>query len=116
LKAPPLPTGKKPLFNLSNRLVNKVGNGGFSLRKISSHKRWSFLTRFLFKWLPKNEDIIWSLFVPFKKPSSREALLFAFELQPSRSFELTNHQLPFGCHAWQKYEHGFWEKYIKKGY
>lgn len=114
LEAPPITSGKKPLINLSKKLVNKVGNGGLSLRKISSHKKWSFWATWMFKLLPKNEDIIWTLFVPLKKPSSKEALYFAFERNPAQSFELTQHQLPFGCHAWQKYQPDFWRRYIKK--
>lgn len=114
LEAPPVTSGKKPLVNLSKRLVNKVGNGGLSLRKVKSHEKWSFWASLLFKFLPKNEDMIWTLFIPLKKPSVQEALFFAFERNPAQSFELTQHQLPFGCHAWQKYQPDFWKKYIKK--
>lgn len=112
LDAPPILSGKKPLVNLSKRLVNQVGNGGFSLRKIASHLKWSWWVSLLFKFFPKNEDALWTLFVPFKKPSPKKALLFAFERNPKKSFELTQQRLPFGCHAWQKYEPHFWNKYI----
>ncbi|MFC6103921.1 DUF5672 family protein [Olivibacter domesticus] len=114
LEAPPITSGKKPIINLSKKLVNKVGNGGLSLRKVNSHIRWSNWVSLLFKFLPKNEDLLWTLFVPFKKPSAKEALLFAFERNPAQSFELTQHRLPFGCHAWQKYQPEFWRKYIVK--
>jgi len=114
LEPPPITSGKKPLFDLSKRLVNKVGNGGLSLRKIQSHIKWSFWASILFKLLPKNEDMIWTLFVPFKKPKIKEALLFAFERNPERSFELTGQTLPFGCHAWEKYQPHFWQRFIKK--
>jgi len=114
LEPPPIPPGKKPIVNLSKRLVNQVGNGGLSLRKIKSHIKWSFWATWMFMLLPKNEDIIWTLFVPFKKPSANEALHFAFERNPTQSFERTHHRLPFGCHAWQKYQPDFWSKYIKK--
>ena len=114
LEAPPISSGKKPIINLSKKLVNKVGNGGLSLRKVDSHIRWSNWVSLLFKFLPKNEDMLWTLFVPFKKPSAKEALLFAFERNPEQSFELTQHRLPFGCHAWQKYQPEFWRKYIVK--
>lgn len=114
LEAPPITSGKKPIIDLSKRLVNKVGNGGLSLRKVQSHIKWSFWASLLFTLLPKNEDMIWTLFVPFKKPSAKEALLFAFERNPEQSFLLTGKTLPFGCHAWQKYQPHFWQHYIKK--
>jgi hypothetical protein len=47
-------------------------------------------------------------------PPLLEALKFAFELHPDHSYILNNQQLPFGCHAWQKYEYEtFWKKHIK---
>lgn len=114
LEPPSISAHKKPIVNLSKWLKNKVGNGGLSLRKVESHIKWSWWVSFLFRLLPKNEDMLWTLFVPFKKPSVKKALLFAFERNPSRSFVLTEQQLPFGCHAWEKYEIDFWKKYIKK--
>ncbi|WP_134089473.1 DUF5672 family protein [Olivibacter sp. XZL3] len=114
LEAPPISAGKKPIINLSKRLVNRVGNGGLSLRKIKSHIKWSPWASVVFKLLPKNEDMIWTLFVPFKKPRAAEALLFAFERNPRQSYAITNGRLPFGCHAWQKYQPDFWRPFIKK--
>lgn len=40
------------------------------------------------------------------------ALQFAFECVPRHCFELNRHQLPFGCHAWRKYDPEFWEPYV----
>lgn len=46
-------------------------------------------------------------------PTPQEALLFAFEKSPSFSFQKTNGVLPFGCHAFEKYEFmSFWKQYI----
>jgi hypothetical protein len=112
LSIPPITSGKKPIINLSNMLKNKVGNGGFSLRKTDTHLRWSWWATFIFSLLPKNEDIIWSIFVPLKKPDCLTALNFAFEMEPEKSIELTNGKLPFGCHAWEKYNPQFWTPYI----
>jgi hypothetical protein len=44
-------------------------------------------------------------------PSVEEAMSFAFEQSPSYLFGLTK-ILPFGCHAWRKYEQGFWNRFI----
>lgn len=110
LDAPPNPSGKKPFINLSNLLRNKVGNGGFSLRKVRTHLKWAIWASFVFKLIPKNEDIIWTLFVPFKKPNASKALSFAFELEPERAYNLNGRKLPFGCHAWEKYSPHFWSE------
>ncbi len=65
------------------------------------------------------EDIFLSLFLSntklrAKMPSPNEASFFAFEKHPSFLFSKIG-QLPFGCHAWQKYEYeSFWVNYIKQ--
>lgn len=114
LSSPPITSGKKPIINLSKLLKNKVGNGGFSLRKVSSHLKWAWWATFVYKMIPKNEDIIWTLFVPLKKPTCSIALAFAFEMEPEKSYELNKKQLPFGCHAWEKYHPEFWRSFIPK--
>jgi hypothetical protein len=64
-----------------------------------------------------NEDKFWGLrasnYLPeFKIADVDTALRFAFESEPARSFERTNHTLPFGCHAWPKYDRAFWKPYL----
>lgn len=65
-----------------------------------------------------NEDDFWSGYLEgsnyeLTKPSVGEALGFAFEKYPSEMFKKTK-ALPFGCHAWRKYEYEeFWTEYIK---
>lgn len=64
------------------------------------------------------EDIFLSIFLSntklrAKMPDAKTAARFAFEKRPSYLYSLTE-QLPFGCHAWRKYEYEeFWENYIK---
>ena len=64
-----------------------------------------------------NEDIFLSIFLSNTKlhaiiPKEETASRFAFEKHPSFLYSTTK-QLPFGCHAWQKYEYEtFWKKYI----
>jgi hypothetical protein len=65
------------------------------------------------------EDQFWGLSVAkkfpwFRVPPYHEAAAFAFEMQPHRLFELNKHQLPFGCHAWWKYDLDFWKPHIEK--
>ena len=63
------------------------------------------------------EDIFLSIFLANTKlraimPTPEEAAFFAFEKQPTLLHSKTS-RLPFGCHAWRKYEFGdFWCNYI----
>ncbi|MCP4418704.1 MAG: hypothetical protein GY805_18960 [Chloroflexi bacterium] len=134
-----------------------VGNGGFSLRKISSCLKALNSNRYAIdpdeywqtycasrsplvqtlnfprKHLKRlkvfnniqreianfkdNEDKFWGFralnyFPEFKIADVDAALRFAFESDPARSFEKMNYSLPFGCHAWPKYDRAFWEPYL----
>lgn len=94
-----------------------VGNGGLSLRKIDSSIQ--VLSKFK-KHLTKfhaNEDLFFCVFIPliypfFRIPDSSEAMAFSFEMNPELFYELNGRRLPFGCHAWQKYNYDFWKKWI----
>lgn len=66
-----------------------------------------------------NEDTYFSIFAPRANPefipaSAQEAISFSFECQPRRLFDLNAKQLPFGCHAWQKYDLEFWKPFVAK--
>jgi len=66
-----------------------------------------------------NEDYFWSFkakkyYSDFKIAPVSEALRFSFEVQPRRCYELNNFQLPFGCHAWNRYDRKFWEPFLLK--
>lgn len=65
----------------------------------------------------KTEDQFWSLdtqnaYIDFKVAPIREGIKFAFECYPSYLMKLNSGNLPFGCHAWERYELEFWKKYI----
>jgi hypothetical protein len=68
-----------------------------------------------------NEDLFWGLFVParcsfFKVPRAQDAIAFAFEAYPEHLYQLNHQRLPFGCHAWQRYQPEFWRQIaIDKG-
>lgn len=142
----------------SKPLLNAVGNGGFSLRKIDTIlnipssftlfdlKAWYLLSLYRygfdnddifsvflkklsrFKYFSdsyKNfrrnkgaEDVFWSHIIPefyksYKIAPLEEAIKFSFEKNPAELYKLNNNQLPFGCHAWRKYDSEFWSNYIK---
>jgi hypothetical protein len=141
----------------------KVGNGGFSLRKVASFlkiidsgkyaidpeeywcrtyasapalKRYINLHKKHLKRLrlfngvkqeiadwPKvswhNEDHFWSdrgrhYYPQFKIADFETGLKFGFEAAPRHCFELNGRKLPFGCHAWPKYDRAFWEPFLLK--
>ena len=67
---------------------------------------------------PYNEDVFWAIEAPKFDPSFRvapaeEAFSFAFEASPRWTYEKNGHQLPFGCHAWARYDRAFWEEIIR---
>jgi hypothetical protein len=135
----------------------RVGNGGFSLRRVSSflavmnsrqyrvdpEHYWSkhfagrprhvqllnlprrYLKRVrMFNNVRRemdsvkyNEDRFWSRRAEHYYPDFRIApvevgLRFAFECAPRFCFEQNGRTLPFGCHAWPRYDRAFWEPYL----
>lgn len=141
-----------------NSLLPVAGNGGFSLRKISSilkvlninyknpkslatiynssSKKNQFIKilnipvyflkfifqkeRFLSVWQTTKlyEDIAFVTFAPkaynrFRIAPPEVALQFSFETQPKRLYEMNNNKLPFGCHAFEKYDFDFWNEFIQ---
>lgn len=134
----------------------RVGNGGFSLRRVRAfldffdgkknvykirdlagridfkekpQTRWLVWLLMVLGWRNKplsvakrwkyNEDDFWSRLLEgsnyeLSKPQVDEAMLFAFERFPSEVFSITG-KMPFGCHAWTKYQYeSFWKDYIKE--
>ena len=110
-----------------------VGNGGFSLRRIAHFLRLLSIPRVIrteggspalippSKWVffgrkirgpIVQEDAFWSLMKDtypwFTTPDPQTALKFSFEVAPRHMFELNGHRMPFGGHAWEKYDPEFW--------
>src|SRR5260370_19902360 len=90
-------------------LNTTVGNGGFSLRRVRTFRIWLSLASSKARQWPHNEDGFWGFYAAsfyplFRVPRFELALRFAFELHPAKCFELNNRELPFGCHAWAKYD------------
>jgi len=140
--------------------VERVGNGGFSLRRIDSFLKvltskrywqspeeyWTETSRRysgIRRWvrLPKKywkgirmfnnvrrhirydlktgrfEDWFWAVDAQRYMPGFRIApvdlaLQFGFEVDPRDCYERTNRRLPFGCHAWARYDRAFWEPHL----
>lgn len=67
----------------------------------------------------RQNDWFWSReavkFMPsFRVASVDEGLKFAFEAAPKLCFQRANQEIPFGCHAWSRYDREFWEQYLIK--
>ena len=138
----------------------RVGNGGFSLRRVESFLKvlgsWRFapelerygiasaeeaplkyriagrlgLSNQFIKGIlrvpqeldvshGRNEDYFWSFHAAkyyrgFKIAPVEEGLRFAFEVEPRRSYAMNGQRLPFGCHAWCRYDREFWEPFLLK--
>lgn len=100
--------------------LNEVGNGGFSLRRVSAfirclrnfeHKINEYEAHTAYQF---NEDIFWGIevnrFWPrLHIPDFRTALRFSVEFYPERAISHYNQgQLPFGCHAWDIHGTDYW--------
>ena len=64
-----------------------------------------------------HEDTFWSFFIPKLFPGFRiagvaDALTFSFDSNPATCYHLLGNTLPFGCHAWPKYDPEFWKPFI----
>jgi hypothetical protein len=62
------------------------------------------------------EDRFWACYATFFVKNFRvatvnESLLFAFERYPEFCFKHNSDRLPFGVHAWERYNPVFWKKY-----
>jgi hypothetical protein len=66
---------------------------------------------------PGNCDYFWAeraanYWPAFRIASVEQALAFAFEAAPRLCFELNGRRLPFGAHAWTRYDRSFWEPHL----
>lgn len=155
--APPWVEHPETPYYGNKNYEGNVGNGGFSLRRVTSFARVLRSRRF-FKppfrkayhtlrssladrnykgirraWQQFNskhngiaaetrdyifyEDHFWGTravhyWPEFKVAPLEVALSFAFEAAPEYCFQLNGHKLPFGCHAWDRYDRTFWERYL----
>lgn len=99
-----------PFWRKLIRLPRMIGR-----RWASGNRYGVFLESFIAEG--RNEDGFFSSYAPmidqeFIVAPSFAAVPFAFECQPRMLFEMNKRQLPFGCHAWEKYESDFWETYV----
>ncbi|MDE6567746.1 MAG: hypothetical protein K2K70_08460 [Lachnospiraceae bacterium] len=89
-----------------------VGNGGFSLRKVHAFCR--ILDNESVRDISEPEDVFWASRKGLKIAPVEVAVSFSFEEQVKKSFELNHRRLPFGCHAWFKFDFKFFRPYMQQ--
>lgn len=111
--------GRANYFLGTQHRISNVGNGGFSLRN-TAKCMWllKLLSSKKIKWGDNNEDGFFKywgnlLYPLFRLPPDDVALRFAIEQSPAESLKKLNGDLPFGCHAFEKYEPEVWRYYIE---
>jgi len=72
---------------------------------------------FLKKHFLTNEDVFWGVYAKRLDPSfsvadEDSAWEFAFEAEPRKGLERLCGRMPFGCHAWTKFDRTFWERNV----
>lgn len=103
---------------------NKVGNGGFSLRRVNKFYELATKHKNLIDFYNSrlhhhfHEDAFWSVEInrnvrKLKIPSYKKAVQFSFENMPDRCYTINNRRLPTGCHAWDK-NLDFWRPVLRK--
>jgi hypothetical protein len=120
----------KRLFGVEDKVYryetrNRVGNGGFSLRKVKTHHRLSVEMKDAIDHYLRHqgthhyhEDIFWSI-EPSKRghahrtPQVAEALTFSWDINPDRLYAMAGRRLPMAAHGWYKGRHlQFWEPHV----
>ncbi len=105
---------KPPVESLEPGLYQKIS----TLHRVNPFARQHSVEKEL-EHFPYNEDVFWSIEAPkfdptFQVAPAEEALGFAFEVAPKWCLERTKGKLPFGCHAWARYNREFWEDLMAK--
>jgi len=104
--------------DLHQRVRAKVGNGGFSLRRV--RKCIALLQEFpqaldVFRQTGSSEDLFFAIMgmlsIDFVLPGEMTAALFSLELMPAR-YHAIQRRLPMGVHAWRKHDPGFWDTHL----
>ena len=118
------------LFNKKKKSSHhffKVGNGGFSLRKVEMMQKIVQSFPKEIEYFQENrdekhfhqEDIFISIyaktqFPEMQIPDYQEALQFCMDRKPHIAFKLNHHQLPFACHGFNKPKvRKFWQPILE---
>lgn len=110
----------EPIYHFLDTFGSLIFHFNHYWRKVFGDKYPRYLRRFQYY---ENEtarnDLFWSQHAPqyytdFKIADVQTALKFAFEVDPSICYERNHYNLPFGCHAWSRYDREFWIEKMNK--
>ena len=106
-----------PTFDKPKRFF--VGNGGLSLRNVRDCIKLIKKHQFVAGAWYSQEDFFFAYYFmksgkEFSMPSEKEASLFSLEQNAKQYFEENGNKLPFGCHAYERYNIDI-ESMIKNG-
>lgn len=104
-------SGRRHIAGLERRYLY-VGNGGFSLRKVSAFL--GILEKESVTDVSEPEDLFWAKHKELKIAPIETAVDFSFEGDVRRAFEMNHGKLPFGCHAWFNFDFEFLRPYMQK--
>jgi hypothetical protein len=109
----------------SFEMRNRVGNGGFSLRRVETHHQLSLVMKDTIDHYLRSqgthhfhEDVFWSVEPsrkghPHRTPGVAEALAFSWDINPARLFAMAGGRLPMAAHGWYKRRHlQFWRPHV----
>lgn len=92
------------------------GNGGFSLRKVKAFLEWirECGEEIDYAKMILNEDMVISMFGRnrLKIAGSAVSRDFSFDMYPEKCYKDREGRLPFGCHAWHRFDKDFWKSII----
>lgn len=92
-----------------------VGNGGLSLRRVESFIEVLERHRDMLPYNKIPEDQFFSMMEggSFHIAPVETALEFSFEMNVERCYGMNGGRLPFGCHAWHRFNLPFWKPRIE---
>jgi hypothetical protein len=107
-----------PLRDVAGDLVNGLRGDRVRLTKAILGMGSAGKLRQAWKLYVSHCDIFWSRLVPhvysdFQIASIEDAMRFSWEALPDKCFKLCNGNLPFGIHAWARYDLPFLLPYLK---
>ncbi len=104
-----------PLNEGKGLRIRFAGNGGLSLRNV---KKTIGILKDNYKYaisFKKNEDYFFSYFASknYKVAPTDVSIQFCIETQVKRCMKINKGQLPFGTHAWERYDFEYWKELIE---
>lgn len=104
------------IFKLFIEPITLIRDFPIFLKRLLATKN---ISRSFYEDFNRNDDFFWGFLVKkqfswFKIADWKNAMKFSFEVKSRVLFKWNNQELPFGCHAWYKYDLDFWTPFIER--